>query len=181
MADIKARITLTGRELVRTNYRPAHNINGYFTTGVHEYECEELKKGESCIGDITFITPEAYPHTLEVGMTILFYEGRRVVGFAEVLEIYNDALRLDENDDGYVCKYCRKKFKGWGNNPADFGLHYSDRDIYGIEECCNRCNALVTLTNRHIHDVIASDYSPAQLDKLREHVLFVCQNLKEQN
>ena len=36
-ADIKALITITNKDCVYTGYRPAHLINGYLTTGLHEY------------------------------------------------------------------------------------------------------------------------------------------------
>lgn len=92
--DIKARITLTGRDFVASGYRPAHSINGYLTTGLHTYHgCELLERGQTVDGTITFITPEAYPNSITVGMRIVFQEGSRITGFAEVIDIYNESLK----------------------------------------------------------------------------------------
>ena len=92
--DIKARITLTGRDFVASGYRPAHLINDYLTTGLHNYlGCELLEKGQTVDGTITFITPEEYPNSITVGMRIVFQEGAKTTGFAEVTEIYNESLK----------------------------------------------------------------------------------------
>lgn len=82
--------------------------------------------------------------------------------------------------DTYTCKYCKKTFKGWGNNPADFGLHYDDKDIYGREFCCDRCNLLVTMTDRMIKNVIDSGYSAESLDRLEEQVGNICKRLRNE-
>jgi len=93
-ADIKALITLTNRDCVYTGYRPAHMINGYLTTGLHEYiDCDHICKGETKEGFITFISPEFYPNSLRVGDIISFQEGSKTVGYAEVLDIINDILK----------------------------------------------------------------------------------------
>lgn len=92
--DIKANITITRKTPVYSGYRPAHLIGNYLTTGVHEYiGVERVECGETTEGFITFISPEYYPHTLELGMEIQFQEGRRGTGYAVVTEIYNDILR----------------------------------------------------------------------------------------
>lgn len=95
--DIKALITLTGRARVGSGYRPAHLIGTYLTTGVHQYiGRDELKMGETLEGTITFISPEYYPHSLGVGTKIVFQEGSQVIGYACVLEIYNEILLMRE-------------------------------------------------------------------------------------
>ena len=97
--DIKAKITVTGKERCFSGYRPAHLINNYLTTGVHTYigtEC--LKKGHSTEGYVTFISPEYYKNTLRIGDKIPFQEGSLVVGYIEVLEILNDLLDADDYD-----------------------------------------------------------------------------------
>lgn len=92
--DIKARITITRRIPVMSGYRPAHLIGDYLTTGAHQYiGVEQVGYGETAEGFITFISPEFYPHTLEPGMKIQFQEGRRITGYAVVMEVYNDRLR----------------------------------------------------------------------------------------
>lgn len=91
--DVRAMITLTRKNPVASGYRPAHDIDGYLTTGVHQYLSKnEIKCGETVEGTITFITPEYYPHTLEVGMRLTFQEGEHVTGYADILEIYNELL-----------------------------------------------------------------------------------------
>ena len=56
-ADIKALITITNKDCVYTGYRPAHLINGYLTTGLHEYiDADCIRNGESKEGFITFIS-----------------------------------------------------------------------------------------------------------------------------
>lgn len=92
--DIRVRITLKRDEPVCSGYRPTHLIGDYLTTGMQIYFKDgELRSGESVEGTITFISPEAYPHSLENGMEIPFYEGNRNTGCAYVLEIYNEVMR----------------------------------------------------------------------------------------
>lgn len=91
--DIKANITLMRETFVTSGYRPAHLIGEYLTTGLHEYlGTERLNKGETKEGLITFISPEAYPHSLSVGMRLYFQEGSQTTGYADILEIYNELL-----------------------------------------------------------------------------------------
>lgn len=93
--DIKANITLTNRDFVYSGYRPAHLIGNYLTTGVHKYlNCDILKRNETVEGFITFISPEFYTHSLKIGMIIPFQEGSRVIGYIEILDIYNDILKM---------------------------------------------------------------------------------------
>lgn len=93
--DIKARITLTRKNPVYSGYRPAHLIGDYLTTGVHAYfDTDRLKHGETAEGTITFLSPEYYPHSLKVGMQLVFQEGAKVTGYAEILEIYNELLKM---------------------------------------------------------------------------------------
>lgn len=93
-SDIRANITLTRVNPVYSGYRPAHLIAEYLTTGVHEYfNTDILKYGETAEGTITFISPECYPHSLKVGMRLIFQEGEKVTGYADILEIYNELLK----------------------------------------------------------------------------------------
>ncbi len=92
--DIKAKITIIRQTPVGSGYRPAHLIGTYLTTGVHAYiGVDRVECGETTEGFITFISPEYYPHTLEPGMEIQFQEGKRITGYAVVMEIYNELLR----------------------------------------------------------------------------------------
>ncbi len=95
--DIRARITLTRERPAYSGYRPTHLIGDYPTSGIHLYlGVDVLHCGETVEGEITLITPEAYPHSLEVGMRLIFREGERVTGYAEVVEIYNELLKRGE-------------------------------------------------------------------------------------
>ena len=91
--DVKAKITLTGRDFVCSGYRPAHMIGDYLTTGRQEYIGGDiLRRGETAEGYIYFISPEYYPHSLSCGMKIFFQEGLKITGYIEIMEIYNSVL-----------------------------------------------------------------------------------------
>ena len=93
-ADIKAKIVLTGRETIKSGYRPAHLIGDYYTTGLHQYiRTDTLHKGGAVEGYITFISPEYYPKALEIGDILEFYEGSKLVGNIQIIEIYNKLLK----------------------------------------------------------------------------------------
>lgn len=92
--DIRANITLTRETPVYNGYRPAHLIGDYLTTGIHKYfNTDILKNGETTEGMISFISPEYYPHSLKVGMLLVFQEGSKITGYADIIEIYNDLLK----------------------------------------------------------------------------------------
>ena len=99
--DIKALVTLRttaegGRRTpALSGYRPQHGVKeNYLTSGIHNYLSDGvLLPGESSLALITFLAPEHYPHCLWVGKVLSVQEGSRVVGHAEVIEIYNDLLR----------------------------------------------------------------------------------------
>jgi elongation factor Tu len=101
--DVEAEITfLPTAEGGRTTpalsgYRPNHKIKtDYLTSGVHYYyDREEVAPGETALGTITFITPEAYPHSLRVGQEIEIQEGARVYGRAKITKIFNPLLEKD--------------------------------------------------------------------------------------
>ena len=74
-------------------YRPAHLIcEKCLSTGIHSYynlnDCsdKELK------GTITFISPEDYPSSLWIGKRIPMYEGKKLVGYATISNIFNPIL-----------------------------------------------------------------------------------------
>ena len=72
----------TKKNTVVNGYRPHHLItDNYSTTGVHHYyDVETVSPNGTATGTITFITPEAYPHSLWVGKKINIQEGTRIVG-----------------------------------------------------------------------------------------------------
>lgn len=45
-----------------------------------------------------------------------------------------------------TCMYCGCEINGCGNDPADFGLH--DPSTFENKRSCDRCNQIVTVTNR---------------------------------
>ena len=95
-SDIKAKIMLTGRELVMTGYRPTHLIGDYYTTGLHQYiGTDTVYRGEAVEGYITFISPEHYPKSIKVGDVLDFYEGSKLVGNIQIMEIYNEILNKE--------------------------------------------------------------------------------------
>ena len=76
-------------------YRPAHLVmNNYLTTGIHHYYgVDSVPPDGTATGTITFLTPEAYPHSLWIGKKISIQEGARIVGYATITNIYNPLLR----------------------------------------------------------------------------------------
>jgi len=79
-------------------YRPHHLVKeDYFTTGLHHYyDTDTVAPGETAYGTITFLTPEYYPHSLHIGQKIQMSEGKRVVGYATVMKIFNPLLERKE-------------------------------------------------------------------------------------
>ncbi len=93
--DVEAVFEFIGyrKDKIYEGYRPSHLIfEDYLTTGVHSYynlqdvSCEDLK------GTITFISPEAYPHSLWIGKKLEMYEGSNIVGYATIMDILNPIL-----------------------------------------------------------------------------------------
>lgn len=78
--------------------RPTHLISDhYLSTGIHHYYGQNfVMPNESAKGTITFIMPEAYPHTCWIGKRIRIQEGERVIGFATITKIFNPLLRIDQ-------------------------------------------------------------------------------------
>ena len=91
--DVRAKFTLLRNQYVMSGYRPVHKIGDYLTTGMHNYFVKErVEPGECVEGTITFITPEYYKNSLKTGMRIEFFEGSKLTGYAEILEIYNEIM-----------------------------------------------------------------------------------------
>ena len=98
--DVEAEITLFPTEAggrqgpAFSGYRPGHKVrDDYITSGEHQYIGRaELAPGETALGTITFLSPEAYPHCLWVGREIDIQEGSRVLGRARITKIYNAIL-----------------------------------------------------------------------------------------
>ena len=87
----------TRKTPVADGYRPHHLItDNYLTTGVHHYyEVATVLPDGTAKGTITFITPEAYPNCLWIGKRINIQEGKKIVGYATILKIYNSLLAME--------------------------------------------------------------------------------------
>ncbi|NQX65662.1 hypothetical protein HQN90_05925 [Paenibacillus alba] len=102
IADVEAMITFlkTGGRTrsVFNGYRPAHLVrDDYLTTGIHHYyDKQEVVLGESVRGTITFISPEEYPHCLWIGKIINIQEASKIVGYAEITNVFNKILLKED-------------------------------------------------------------------------------------
>ena len=78
----------------------------YLTTGIHHYyRVKSVPPNGSAKGTITFISPDAYPHSLWLGKRIEIQEGNRVVGYATIIKIFNPLLEAgtENTGDGFSC------------------------------------------------------------------------------
>jgi elongation factor Tu len=77
-----------------SGYRPVHAVlPGYLTSGQQQYlDTDQVAPGESARAHIKFIAPEDYPHSLWPGKVINVQEGGRVVGHAEITQVFNEDL-----------------------------------------------------------------------------------------
>ena len=67
--------------------------------------------------------------------------------------------------------YCGKEVTDFGDNPEDYGLH---KQIDFSKLCtCNRCNELVTKTNRYIKRVLDTNGQDNTLLDLEAHILSI--------
>lgn len=75
-------------------YRPAHLIcENCLTTGLHSYHNLKDDINGELKGTITFISPEDYPKCLWIGKKIAMYEGKNMIGYATITNIFNPILR----------------------------------------------------------------------------------------
>ena len=74
-------------------YRPAHLIyKNCLTTGIHNYYNLEACSVKELKGTITFLSPEDYPASLWIGKRIPMFEGKKLVGYAIITNIFNPIL-----------------------------------------------------------------------------------------
>lgn len=96
IADVEALFEFNGtrQRPIYSGYRPMHLIlDHYLTTGIHQYYNKEyVLPNESTLGTISFITPEAYPHSCWPGKRIPIQEGERIVGYATITKVFNPIL-----------------------------------------------------------------------------------------
>lgn len=90
----------TRKNPAKDGYRPAHLVvDNYLTTGIHHYYgVDSVPSNGTAKGTITFISPEAYPHSLWIGKKINIQEGALIVGYATITNIYNPILRLEASE-----------------------------------------------------------------------------------
>lgn len=83
---------------IANGYRPAHLVKeNYLTTGIHHYyEVNSVLPDSTAKGTITFLSPDAYPHSLWIGKKLNIQEGERIVGYATINYIYNPILENKE-------------------------------------------------------------------------------------
>lgn len=97
--DVEVLFEFNGRRKTHAanGYRPTHLVtNDYLTTGVHHYyNVNAVAPNGTARGTITFLSPEAYPHSLWVGKKINIQEGERVVGYATIIKIFNSLLDIN--------------------------------------------------------------------------------------
>ena len=81
------------KENIYEGYRPAHLIcENCLTTGIHSYYNLGAGFEKKLKGTITFVSPEDYPTSLWVGKKIQMYEGKNIVGYATITDIFNPVL-----------------------------------------------------------------------------------------
>ncbi len=95
--DVRVIFSFNGarKYAVTDGYRPSHRITQrYLTTGLHRYDTAVPVPPDGTVeGTITFLMPQAYPHSLWKGKVMDIQEGERVVGQARVIEVYNPLLK----------------------------------------------------------------------------------------
>ena len=94
--DVKAQVINLRKSgnYFSSKYRPAFQIlDDYATSGEIELvDRDKVEVGEWAEAYISFLTPEAYPHSVWVGREIEFKEGLTVTGKAIISEVYNEIL-----------------------------------------------------------------------------------------
>ena len=95
--DVRVTFRFNGnlKSAVTDGYRPAHRITErYLTTGLHRYDTAiPVPPDGTAEGTITFLMPQAYPHSLWKGKIMDIHDGLCVVGQARVIEVYNPILK----------------------------------------------------------------------------------------
>ncbi len=93
--DALVEVTFTVRRTPALNgYRPQYKVKDDYLTSTHHWFIEkgEAQPNQSTQAFVKFVTPEAYPHCLNPGEKIEVCEGSLVIGWAKILEIYNEKL-----------------------------------------------------------------------------------------
>ena len=96
--DVEAIFEFVGyrKDNIFDGYRPSHLIcEGYLTTGIHKYYNLHSICDDKIKGTITFISPKHYPSCLWIGKRIVIYEGKNIVGYATITDIFNPILKRE--------------------------------------------------------------------------------------
>ncbi|PAJ81851.1 hypothetical protein CJO71_06185 [Burkholderia ubonensis] len=65
----------------------------YWSSAHHEFVGRDsVETGEQSLAEVWLVTPEAYPHTFWIGRQLEIGEATRVVGKAEVIQVFNPIL-----------------------------------------------------------------------------------------
>lgn len=77
-----------------SGYRPHHRLRtDLLTTGEHHYlQPADVPPGGTARTLITFISPDAYPHSITPGQVLEVYEGNRLVAHAHIVRVLNSDL-----------------------------------------------------------------------------------------
>ncbi len=100
--DVEAIFEFVGnrKDNLYEGYRPAHLIcEDCLTTGIHNYYNLGNSMNKELKGTITFISPEVYPACLWIGKQITMYEGKNIVGYATITNIFNSILCKKEKGE----------------------------------------------------------------------------------
>ncbi|WP_143135743.1 M15 family metallopeptidase domain-containing protein [Burkholderia ubonensis] len=76
---------------VNSGYRPVYYVRpDYWSSAHHEFiGRDSVETGEQSLAEVWLVTPEAYPHTFWTGRQLEIREATRVVGKAEVIQVFN--------------------------------------------------------------------------------------------
>ena len=93
--DALVEVTFTNRKNSALNgYRPHYKVTDDYLTTTHHWFIEngEAEPNKPTKAFVKFITPEAYPNCLNIGMLIEVGEASKIIGSAKILEVYNETL-----------------------------------------------------------------------------------------
>ena len=87
------------KNIIYNGYRPAFKVkSNYLTSGEIRFkDVREIEFGDIALAEIRFITPQCYPHCLEIGQVLEFQEGFSVHGYATITKIYNKILEKESS------------------------------------------------------------------------------------
>jgi elongation factor Tu len=99
--DIKGKLKYIGKRMpIYSGIRPVALIKKDYLTTIHiDFDhIDVLSDREEIDVSASFISPEAYPHTLWLGKTIILQDGSKLWGYLTVTEILNHLLEINEDN-----------------------------------------------------------------------------------